>query len=139
LNVDEAIKLEQEAPAGMLEIRFYTPTPISKEQLQAIADKVTDSGADVRDVYLGRNPNGGLYYVGVQYMKQPASASISALPLAIIPLIAFGMIAALVGIGIFKLEDIANNIGKLLLILLGGTIVLAVVLKKPIENVTSRR
>jgi di/tricarboxylate transporter len=63
-------------------------------------------------------------------------SSIQYLPLAVIPLIGFALTAVLVGVGIFKLDSIANNIGKILLITLGGTIALAALLRKPIEKVS---
>ncbi len=137
VDIESAVAAERNAPAGMLEVRFYTPNPVAKETLQDIFDKVYASGADVKSVSTGKTD--GLYYVAVRYRKPAVTASISALPVAIIPLVAFGMIALLVGIGIFKIETIANNIGKLLLITFGGTILLALALKKPLETYASKR
>ena len=136
VHVEEAARAEQEAPPGVIEVRFYTAEPLNREDAQAAYDHLWANGVDVRKVYVYNGK--GLPYMGVVYNKQPPGEGISALPLAIIPLIAFGMIAALVGIGIFQLETITNNIAKLLLIVFGGTIVVALVARKPLEAAATR-
>jgi hypothetical protein len=136
VHVEEAAKAEQEAAPGLIEIRFYTASPLDKEDAQRIFDHLWDNGVDVRKVYVSEQK--GLPYVGVVYMKSPPTQSISFLPLAVIPLIAFGMVAALIGIGVFKIESITQNLGKIMLIGFGGTIILAALLRKPIERVATK-
>jgi len=136
VHVDEASKAEQEAPYGLIEVRFYTAEPLDREDAQAAFDHLAANGVDVRKVYIHNQK--GLPYLGVVYNRQPPVEGISALPLAIIPLIAFGMITVLVGIGIFQLETITNNIGKLLLIVFGGTIVVVAIARKPLEAAATR-
>lgn len=130
--VQEAMAEEQSLPPGSYEIRFYSPNPVAQDVLYNIADTVVDNGVDVKEVYQDKSK--GLWYVGVRYLKHPASESIGALPVAVIPLIAFGFISTLIGIGIFKVQDIARSIGMLALIIFGGSIVLAAVLRKPLER-----
>lgn len=133
-DVKAAIAEEQSLPPGNYDIRFYSPNPVSEEVQQDIFDHLYDSGVDVRGVY--QRKSDGLWYVGVIYNRPVASESIAALPIAIIPLIAFGFISVLVGIGIFRVENIARALGQLALILLGGTIVIVALMRKPIERVT---
>jgi len=136
VHVEEATRAEQEAPPGIIEVRFYTAEPLNREDSQAAYDHLWANGVDVRKVYIHNQK--GLPYMGVVYNRPPPVTGIAALPLAIIPLIAFGMIAVLVGVGIFQLETITNNIAKLLLIVFGGTIVVALVARKPLEAAATR-
>jgi len=130
-DVKVAIEEEARAESGLLEVRFHTLEPLPQDNLHDIFDYLTDNGVDVRRV--GQGKKGGLYYIGVVYNKPEPSESISALPVAIIPLIAFGFVITLVGFGIWRLEDITTNIGKLLLIAFGGTIVIVALARKPLE------
>jgi len=137
LDVDKAIAEENQLPAGIYQIRFYTTQPVSQENLQDIFDHLYAHRVDVQAV--GQKKTKGLWYVSVDYSRpEVSSETISALPVAIIPLIAFGMIMALVGIGIFKMEDLTGSIGKLLLIVFGGTIVIAAITRKPLEAAATR-
>lgn len=131
-DIQTAIAEEQAASPGLIEIRLYTPEPISKEVMQNIFDHLYYNGIDVRGVYQRKTK--GLWYVGVRYRKPAPSEAIAALPLAIIPLIAFGFIMTLVGIGIFRLGDITKNLMPI--ILAGGGLILltAVALRRPAEE-----
>lgn len=133
-SVNEAIAEESALPPGIYEVRFYSPNPVSRDVQHDIFDHLYNSGVDVRGVYQMKSD--GLWYVGVVYQKPAPSEAVAALPVAVIPLIAFGFIAALIGVGIFRVENIAKALGQLALILLGGTIVLVALLRKPIERVT---
>ena len=139
VDVESAIAAEMAAPSGLVEVRFYTASAPPPEQAQEVFDKLWANGIDVRKVSI--NQRTGLPYLSVIYNRpqMPVSNRVAVLPLAIIPLVAFGMIAALVGIGIFKISDITSNIAKLMLIAFGGTILLAAVLKKPLEAAAGRR
>lgn len=131
VDIDKATKTEQEAPPGLLEIRFYTVTPLDDEDAKNVYDYLLSTGADVRRVYV--HSGSGLPYLGVVYNKLPPTEGIAFLPLAVVPLVAFGLTTALVGIGIFKLEDITRSLTKLLLITFGGFIALALITRKPME------
>ena len=138
VDVESAIAAEQVAPHGLIEVRFYTTSASPPSQAQVVFDKLWSNGIDVRKVSIVQR--GGLPYLSVIYNRPaPVQGRISVLPLAIIPLVAFGMIAGLVGIGIFKISDLTSNIAKLMLIAFGGTILLAVVLRKPLETAAGRR
>ncbi len=129
VDVEKAIKLEEEQAPGLIEVRFYTSTPLTVEDAQSIFDHLAAQSVDVRKVYI--HDDTGLPYLGVVYYKQPPVSGIGFLPLAVIPLIAFGLVAVLVGIGIFRLGDIVNNLGKLLLIVGGFTVVGIYLWKRP--------
>ncbi len=131
LNVSEAIEYEKALPVGSYEIRFYLTEPISDRDKQSIKAHLAQNGIPSQ---ISQKKSNGLWYVAVQYRKPEPSAAIGFLPLAVIPLIAFGFVAVLVGIGIFKMQDITNNIGKILLIVFGGTIVLAALMRKSVEK-----
>lgn len=135
VHVEKAAQAELEAAPGLMEIRFYTMNPLTAEDAQLVFDDLWSRNVDVKKVYIQSEK--GLPYLGVVYRK-PAGTGISALPLAIIPLIAFGLIATLVGIGIFNIESITGSIGKLLLIVLGGTIVIVALARKPLEAAATR-
>ena len=127
--IEEAVKAEPSLPSGLIEARFYTTAPLGREKLQDTFDTLYSNGVDVREVSEAKS--NGLWYVAVRYHRPAASSAISALPVAIIPLIAFGMIALLVGVGIFKIEDIVNNVGKLVLLVGGVMIVVAALARGP--------
>lgn len=134
-NIEEAIQQESALEPGVYDIRFYLTEPVSKEDIGAIRDHLHVNGVDAINVT--QMKSGAEWAVSVKYRKPEISESISFLPVAIVPLIAFGFVASLVGIGIFKMEDIANNIGKILLIGFGGATLLALAMRKPIESVAS--
>jgi hypothetical protein len=134
VDISTALKEEQALSPGQYEIRFYISEPVSSRDIADARAYLKSEGVDVRNIY--QQKSNGLYFLGVQYVKHPVSDSIAFLPLAVIPLIGFALTAVLVGVGIFKLDSIANNIGKILLITLGGTIALAALLRKPIEKVS---
>jgi len=137
LDIDQAVEAETSAPPGLIEVRFYTTEALSREDAQNIFDHLLANGVDVKKVYIKSKP--GLPFLGVIYNKPAPEANIAfALPLAVIPLIAFGMIAALIGIGVWKIEDITNNMVKILLVVFGGTILLAAIARKPLEAAATR-
>jgi hypothetical protein len=132
-SIDLATQEERAAGPGLIEVRFYLTQPIDGASIQDIRSYLGQNGVDVRSVSQGKA--GGLNYVSVIYNKpaiQPET--ISFLPVAVIPLIAFGFVSVLVGFGIWKIEDITSSVGKLALIIFGGTIVLVALLRKPIER-----
>jgi len=137
-NIEEAIAKERSLKPGAYDIRFYLTEPVGDNDLQSIANHLSANGVDVIDV--SQLKTDGLWAVSVKYRKPAETEAIGfALPLAVIPLIAFGFIAVLIGIGIFRIEQIMNNIGKILLITFGGLIVFAVAMRKPIETYVARR
>ncbi len=134
-DIQQASQVEASLPPGTYDIRFYASQPQGQAGIQNIYDHLAAQGVQVHSVT--EKQSGGYYITDVVYTKPAPSEAISALPVAIIPLIGLGLILALVGVGIFRLEDITNNLAKLLLILLGGTIVIVALLRKPIENATT--
>jgi len=135
IDLNSATEQEKALAPGLYEARFYINNPVSSVDIRDARLYLKEQGVDVKSVY--QKKVGGLWYVGVKYVIHPPSESISFLPVAVIPLIGFALVSVLVGVGIFKIESLTNNIGKILLITLGGTIVIAALLRKPIEHATA--
>lgn len=135
VDVETAIAEEQALGPGLYEIRFYLADPVTHNDELMVRDYLTEQGVDVKRVYQGKS--NGLWYLAVRYRKPAVSRRVRALPLAIIPLIAFGFVSALIGVGIFKIKDITENIGKIMLIGGGTAIVLVALLRKPAERVAA--
>jgi len=134
-NVEQAIEKERNLKPGSYDIRFYLSEPVGDNDLKTIVEHLSANGIDV--VSVNQYKSSGLWVVSVKYHKPAESEAIGFLPLAVIPLVAFGFVAVLVGIGIFNMESITNNIGKILLITFGGVTLLAIAMRKPIETVAS--
>jgi len=131
-NVEQAIEEERTLSPGAYDIRFYLTEPVGDSDLVSIVEHLSANGVDV--VKVNQYKSSGLWVVSVKYRKPAERAAIGALPIAVIPLIAFGFIAVLVGIGIFNLESIANNIGKILLITFGGLALVVLAGRRPLEQ-----
>ena len=134
-SIEQAIAEERDLKPGAYAINFYLTEPVGDNDLQSIENHLRNSGVDVIGVSQARA--NGLWAVSVKYRKQAVTRAVGFLPLAIIPLVAFGFVAVLVGIGIFNIETLANNIGKLLLITLGGVALIGLAMRKPIESVAT--
>jgi hypothetical protein len=134
-SLNEAANIEASLPPGNHEIRVYTTQRQDAATMAELRGVLAENGARVSSIGQGRE--GNLYYVSVKYNKPAPSATISALPLAIIPLIGLVAILGMVGVGIFKISDITDNLAKLLLIGGGITIMVVALLRKPIEQATS--
>lgn len=131
-NVEQAVEAERSLKPGAYDIRFYLTEQVGDDDLLSIVEHLSANGIDV--VSVSQTKSGGLWVISVKYRKPAESDAIGFLPFAVIPLIAFGFVAVLVGVGIFRIEQIMNNIGKILLISLGGLTILALALRKPIET-----
>lgn len=127
-DIQSAISAEKSLPAGNYEVRFYLSEPLKRQDISDAKEYLISQGVNSPKVYQGRS--GDVWYLAVQYSRQAPGEGITALPVAIIPLIAMGMIVAIIGVGIFKLEEI----GKVLLIGGGILIVSLALLRKPIEK-----
>lgn len=136
-NIEEAAEEEKNLLPGSYEVRFYITEPVSSDDMKAMTEHLSENG--VTGARISQIKTDGLWAVSVKYNKPDIADTdtISFLPVAVIPLIAFGFVAVLVGIGIFKIQDVANNIGKILLITFGGMTLFALALRKPIEQVST--
>ncbi len=134
-NIDEAIEEERSLQPGAYDIRFYLAEKVEENDLVSIVEHLSANGIDV--IKVNQYKTSGLWVVSVEYRKPVESDAIGFLPLAVIPLIAFGFVVVLVGVGIFKMESVANNLGKLLLITFGGLTLFAFAMRKPIESVSA--
>lgn len=136
-DINQASLVEDMLPSGIYDVKFYVTDFLSPIQLSDLKASLVNSGVDVKNVY--QSFIDGMKYIGVDYQRTIYGQGISQLPIAIIGLIGTALIPILVGIGIFKIDSIANSVTKILLVGGGIAIVLAVVLKKPLEKVIERR
>ena len=116
MDISEAILQEQSMPPGSsYRIQFDMAEPAN---IAAIKDKLKQNGINAN---VKQWNSGGLWHVGISY-KKPVSDGISALPVAIIPLIGFTLIIAMVGISIFRIKEITDSLMKLALVIGGFTV-----------------
>lgn len=131
-DINEAVAFEQSMAPGAYEIRLNLTSPITQEMLDGLHDHLLQSGVDV----LGNIAHGpkGLWQVRIKYNKHPPSEHVAQWQL-VIPLIVPAIVAIMIGIGIFKIEAIANAIMPLLVVTGIVTIVGLALLRKPLEQV----
>jgi hypothetical protein len=127
----EAAAFEQSLPPGLYEIRLNLASPISQDDLNELHEYFLNSGVDVKGL-MHFGPK-GLWQVRVKYEKHPPSEHVAQWQL-IIPLIPVIVVAVLVGIGIFKLEYIANAIMPILIVAGVVTIVGLALTRKALEQ-----
>jgi hypothetical protein len=132
-NVEEAIEAEQSLPPGIYEVRIYTSEQPSVRDIEVIESRLASEGIDVRHVYIG----GG--FIAVQYARHEVASGISFAWLAILPLIIPALTIGVISLGIFKIGDISENLGKLVLITGGVLIILVALLRKPAERVITSK
>lgn len=125
-DVNYASQIEKTLPPGVYKVKIDTSGPVSPEELTNVYNKLSDAGVIVKAVDM--LPTG----LQVTYEKPPAG--ISALPVAIIPLIGLALIVGIVAVAIFNLESITKTV----LVVLGGLILLAFVLKQPLTEAARR-
>jgi hypothetical protein len=129
-DVNSAVMAEEALSPGQYDIRFYLERPLTAPEL----NNLKQSLGGVADVYQGQE--NGRWYLSARITRHPISGGAKAQWQLIIPLVIPLLTIGLIGIGIFKLSDITNNIGKILLIGGGIAIVLVALLRKPIEHMT---
>lgn len=137
-DIDALAAEEAALPPGIYEVRFYLTEPIADDELQGIYDHLYYNDVDVLSVR--QRKARGLPYVAVKYRRNPSPENIAfALPTAVIPLIAFGFIITLIGIGIFKLEDITRNLMPIVLAIGGFTVLGLALARRPAMAYMERR
>lgn len=107
-NITEAQAAEAAAPPGLYEVVLTDIQPFSQADLQAIRDYFVQNGVDVKSV---RYQLKGLHQLRIEYVKHAPSEAISQGAL-LIPLIPAMLLATIVGIAIFKIEDVGNAVAK---------------------------
>lgn len=137
LDLSTAINLENGLPPGIWEVRFYITRQLTAEEINYIKATLADEGVVVKSVSQGVSQ--GTNYLSITYERRTAAAGISFLPLAVIPLIGFALVAVLVGVGIFKIGDILTSATKLIAITGGIVLVAIIILRKPIEKFAEKR
>jgi len=132
-DIQLATEQERALPPGLYEVRLHIIAPISQQELNDLHDYFLDHGVDVKGCLQQRLK--GLYQVRIQYEKHPPTEGIAWVQalLAIIPL---AIIGSLVGIGIFKVEDLSKAIMPILLVSGGIVIAALALIRKPVERVT---
>lgn len=135
-NIQEAKDFEERLPVGSYEVRFYMTSPISQDQLNELHDYLLDKGLDV----IGRleQNNKGLWHVNVVYQRHEPGENIGVLPL-VFPAAAIGLviplaIMVLVGIGIFRVGELAKSLTPLILGTLAAVVAAIYVTGKAVEK-----
>ena len=136
VDIDTAIAEEQSAPPGLYEVRLYRPEPISEETKQDIFDSLYYQGVDIKGVYQKKTK--GLWYVGIRYRKHAPTESIAFAWALLIPLIPTILVASLIGIGLFKIEEITRAIIPILLAVGGFTVIALALIRKPLGVAAER-
>ena len=135
-DITEATILEQNAPPGMVEVRLYVDHTPSQTELRQVMTRLEQNSIDVRDIRVSADSNGE--FIGILYYK-PMSVGISVLPwLAIIPLISTLATLGLIAFGIVRIEDLATNLGKFVLVVGGITIILAALLRDQLGSAANK-
>lgn len=128
-SIEAATQAEYELPEGVYQIRFWLSQPASPGDIAWIKSTLSEAGIEVKEVITGIEFD--MDYIAVTYMRTVPDGGISFLPVAIIPLIGLGIVATLIGIGIFKWEEIIGGLIKFTLVAGGVLIALALIAKKP--------
>lgn len=136
LTVDQATNVEAQNPPGGYTVRLWLDHEPTQDEVHDIFNYLDWNGIEIHEVRSG--VDGNAPYIDINYVKTAPTPGISFLPLALIPLIGFGLVIGLIGIGIFKWHSIVNETVKLVLVVGGVGIALAILLRKPIEKVAER-
>ena len=117
MDINEAIAIERSMPVGSsYRIEFDMTEPARIIDIKDTL-KLNGINANVKQWH-----SGGLWHLGISHRKPVSADGISALPVAIIPLIGFTLIIAMVGISIFRIKEITDSLMKLALIVGGFTV-----------------
>lgn len=130
-DIQQAMEAERQASPGLLEARLNLLSPIPQEELNTFHTYLLDSGVDVRGCLQQRIK--GLWQISVKYQKHAPSEHVAQFQL-LIPLIPIALISILVGIALFKIQQIIALVGVVLV----GTILLALVLPKVLKSLPGR-
>ncbi len=125
-NVQQAAAAEAAAPPGRYEVVLTDIQPFTPADVAALRDYFITHGVDVTGV---RYQVKGLHQLRIQYVHHAPAEGIAQGAL-LIPLIPTLLLATLVGIAIFKIEDAGNAVAKVVGVVLAGGIVLALILRQ---------
>ena len=130
-EIDKARAFEETPKPGTYEARFSLARPLTQAELDELHQALLDSGVEVKDVLTQQVK--GLDQISVKYMIRHHTEGISQAAL-LIPVIPTIIVAVLIGIALFKVQDII-----VLVLVVGGILVTAVfLLRKAAENYTAR-
>lgn len=137
-NIESAAEAEASLAPGVYQIRFYLDEPASLEDVAEIRESLEIKGVEVSEV--ARGIEEGIPYLAVTYNRQiPTGTGVALLPMTVIPLIGLVIIAGLIGIGIFKWEEVTTGLMKVLLVGGGICIVLFALARKPAMQYLEKR
>jgi hypothetical protein len=131
MDIETALETENNLQPGSYEVRFYLINPLTPKQVDEVKTSLIASGNDIKKVYQGKENN--MNFLGVKFVKHAPQPGIGQWQI-IIPLVA---VAGLIGIGIFKIQEITNAVVEVALIVGGIAILFTLVNKKAIENASA--
>jgi hypothetical protein len=126
-RIEKAAEIERSLPPGKYEIRLYLIKELSQErldELQQIISSNADLLAPIEETV--EIPS----VVSIKFRKHAPSPAIAQWS-AIIPLLPAFLIAVLIGIGIFRIEEIVRALIPLVLLTGGLFVAVALVQKMP--------
>jgi len=130
-DIQAAIAEEQTLPPGLYEVRLSLISPISQQQLDDLHAHFLECGIDIQGCLQQRVK--GLYEIRIKYKKHAPSGAIAQWQL-LIPVIPVFLIATLVGIGIFRIEEVGKAILPILLAVGGFVVITVAMIRKPLAE-----
>ncbi len=132
-TIEEAAKFELALPPGIYEYRLTVMKILSVEELNNLQADLTSKGYQLVSPISAteRLPS----EISIKYVKTEHFEGIGQWQIALIGIIPTAIIAALIGIGVFKIEDLTKNLMPIILISLGAIVAIAALLRKPAEKV----
>lgn len=128
-SIEEAKLIEEAAPPGPLEVRLSIISPLTQEELNGLHTQLEESGIDLIGCVQQRIK--GLWQISIKYRKPAPATNIAQAGLLLITMIPTALVAILVGIGIFKIEEISKALVPLLLIIGATGVAVAALATRP--------
>lgn len=111
-DVKEAIAQEEALPPGNYGVTLDLISALSQDQLDDLYGHLVNSGVHLLGPIEQRLK--GLWRVTIKYRKHPAGSNIG-VAWGVVPLLPTFLVAALVGLGIFTLPEIARSFTPIIL------------------------
>ena len=126
VDVGQAAQIESSLPPGTYEARLSLTSPLSQEELDMVHQQLLDAGVDIQGFVQQRVR--GLWQLSIKYRIHPVTQTISQAAL-LIPMIPTVVIAVLVGIALFKIQELT-----ILLVVAGAVVIVGGLVYRSIQK-----